>query len=103
MHYGLGLFNPFRMNIQLSTVFAPYGVKTCQKRFDLGRSPKIAQMRVIPNSRKKYLKNKLGPLLSKWTYTHWEMLSRDVDYKILVEVGQTGIKNGSHLVKKLVT
>ncbi len=30
--------------------------------FDLGRSPKIGQMRVIPNSKNKYLKNKLGPL-----------------------------------------
>ncbi len=30
--------------------------------FDRGRSPKVGEMRVIPNSRKKYLKNKLGPL-----------------------------------------
>ncbi len=36
-----------------------------QKKFDLGSSPKIGQTRVISNSRKKYLKNKLGPLWSK--------------------------------------
>ncbi len=36
-----------------------------QKEFDLGRSPKIGQMRVIPNSKNKYLKNKLGPLLCR--------------------------------------
>ncbi len=37
---------------------------TSQKKFDLGRSPKIGQMRVIANSKNKYLKNKLGPLFT---------------------------------------
>ncbi len=34
------------------------GAHTLSKMFDLGRSPKVGQMRV----KKKYLKNKLGPL-----------------------------------------
>ncbi len=35
---------------------------TSQKKFDLRRSPKVGQMRIIPNSGKRYLKNKFGPL-----------------------------------------
>ncbi len=44
-------------------------LSTSQKKFDLGMSPKIGQMRVIPNSRKKYLKNKLGPLFGILIHT----------------------------------
>ncbi len=36
---------------------------TYPKRFDLGRSSKVGQMRVKPNSRKKHSFFKLGPLL----------------------------------------
>ena len=38
---------------------------TSQTKFDVWRSPKIGQMRVIPNTKNKYLKNKLGPLTSE--------------------------------------
>ncbi len=51
--FGTGLFYPFRVSAKV--------LATSQKS-DLGRSPKIGQMRVIPNSKNKYLKNKLGPL-----------------------------------------
>ncbi len=37
---------------------------TSQEKFDLGRSLKIGYMRVTPNSRKFFLKNKLGSLLN---------------------------------------
>ncbi len=40
------------------------GAQNLSKKFDLGRSPKIGQMRVIPNSKNKYLKKKLGPLIT---------------------------------------
>ncbi len=38
------------------------GAHKLPKKFDLGKSPKIGKMRVIPNSKNKYLKKKLGPL-----------------------------------------
>ncbi len=43
------------------------GAHNLSKKFDFRRSPKVGQTRVIPNSRKKYLKTKLGPLQSTYT------------------------------------
>ncbi len=49
------------------------------------------------------LKSNINETVENGCNTEWLALRYYTLNKILVEVGQTGIKNESHLVKKLVT
>ena len=51
--FGGGSFYPLRVAPDVKIFFDRLVLANSQKKFDLGRSPKIGQTRVIPNSRKK--------------------------------------------------
>ena len=62
LEFGMTLIWPTLGDLPRSNVFWEVVGTNLSKKFDIWRSPKIGQIRVIPNSRKKHLKNKLGPL-----------------------------------------
>ncbi len=69
---------PSWLTVSRKSFFYEWGIlEICNlsKKFDLGRSPKEVQMRVISNSWEKYLKNKLFKIgLIGWKYSFYQIL-----------------------------